>query len=62
MAHSYCSGCDAELDYPEVREIAEQQRTCPICGDVGDPKVSIAELLVQLHERVADLEAQAGSK
>lgn len=55
MAWSYCK-CGHGLMSPSVEEVAKQSQPCPECGYENDPLVSVAELLVQMNERIQKLE------
>ena len=55
----YCDKCNAELDPPTHREALTDTYECPHCGMVNDPLTSMQEIVLDLLERVKELEGAA---
>lgn len=57
-AWAYCGKCGQGFDKPTPREIVEDERVCPNCGHGQNPRVTKAEYLIDLGERLEELEAE----
>lgn len=51
----YCK-CGQNLWKPTIEEIVAQKKVCPYCGHENNPEITVAELLVQMNERIEKLE------
>ena len=57
MTWSYCTACGGQLGYPTTEEIGDQ-RTMRDCGERNDPRVTLGELLQQIHDKLTEMEAR----
>lgn len=56
MAWSSCSKCSHELDEPTPSQVINNDYLCPSCGHNNYPNKSLAEIVLELCDRVAALE------
>lgn len=59
MSWQYCEKCGHGLDNPTPVEVCRQEQECPACGHSNDPLKSVAELVLELVERIEVLEGHA---
>ena len=58
-SYSYCTKCDAGLDYPSIRERIEEVQFCPQCETENYPFVTTDDdPVLELLERIEKLEKE----
>lgn len=56
-AFAYCRVCDTPMDKPTAREVIEGEQHC-LNGHWNEPKMTRDDLLIELAERVEELETK----
>jgi hypothetical protein len=56
-AYRYCLNCDAPLGKPTIREDLSGKQFCS-CGAEIKPAMSLREWIIEIHDRLAELEAR----
>lgn len=56
MAWTYCSKCDASMSEPTVEEALKNEYCCKQCGHTNFPNKSMADIVIELNERLEALE------
>lgn len=57
MAWAYCSKCEASMSEPTVEEALKNEYHCKSCGHNNFPNKSMADIVIELNERLEALEA-----
>lgn len=56
MAWAYCSKCETGMNEPTVEEALKNEYVCPTCGHNNFPNKSLADIVIELSQRVEALE------
>lgn len=56
MAWAYCSKCNYELNEPTVEQALKNEYDCENCGHSNFPNKSMADIVIELHQRLELLE------
>jgi len=62
MAYSYCYKCDHSMGEPTLYEVVYDDYICPNCNKKIDSPKSLGEFVLELSEKVADLERQLAER
>lgn len=61
MAYAYCDDCGCKMDEPTVQQVVHNDWECENCGYRNVLTKTEGECLLELAERVAQLEAKLSS-
>lgn len=61
-AYAYCEKCQNPFGEPTAREVIEGAKICPYCDETNQVRKTKDDLLIELVERVEELETKLKKK
>ena len=62
MAYMYCGGCGSSMDSPTLEDVVYDNYRCWCCDRKHESPKSLGEFVLELAERVADLEQELAER